>query len=171
MKTAVILAARKEKDSEIPYPLKPFADGISLLDRNLALLRECGYEQVLIVTGFRYDLFLKYKSDSVKIIFNKDYEFTSSMGSLSLCKPYIDEDFLLVEGDTFFEKKVIEELSAIPEGNWLSMTEESGSGDECFVETKNGFVIKITKDRHRVRRFEGEMMGVSRFSKETCRPR
>ena len=167
MKTAVILAARKEKDSEIPYPLKPFADGISLLDRNLTLLQECGYERILIVAGFRYDLFLKYKSDNVKIIFNEDYEFTSSMGSLSLCKPVIDEDFLIVEGDTFFEKKVIEELSAIPEGNWLSMTEESGSGDECFVETKNGFVIKITKDRHRVRRFEGEMMGVSRFTKET----
>lgn len=47
------------------------------------------------------------------------------------------------------------------------MTEESGSGDECFVETKHGFVTKITKDRHRVLNFEGEMMGITRISKET----
>lgn len=47
------------------------------------------------------------------------------------------------------------------------MTEESGSGDECFVETKHGFVKKITKDRHRVRNFEGEMMGVTRISFDT----
>lgn len=47
------------------------------------------------------------------------------------------------------------------------MTEESGSGDECFVETRLGFVTKITKDRHRVCNFEGEMMGVTRISMDT----
>ena len=47
------------------------------------------------------------------------------------------------------------------------MTEESGSGDECYVETKNGFVTKITKDRHRVCNFEGEMMGITRISYDT----
>ena len=35
MKTAVILAARREKDSEIPYPLMPFAEGLCLLIQNL----------------------------------------------------------------------------------------------------------------------------------------
>ena len=72
------------------------------------------------------------------------------MGSLALCKDYIQEDFLLVEGDTFFEEKVVEILSGVEAGNYISMTEESGSGDECFVETRQGFVTKITKDRHRV---------------------
>ena len=47
------------------------------------------------------------------------------------------------------------------------MTEESGSGDECFMETKNGFVTRITKDRHRVCHFEGEMIGVSRITLDT----
>lgn len=167
MKTAVILAARKERDSEIPYPLMPFADGICLMDRNLSILKECGYEHIYVVAGFRFDLFLKYHDDSVVVIRNKDYEFTASMGSLALCKDFINEDFLLVESDTFFEKKVVEQLSALTDGNCMSMTEESGSGDECFVETKHGFVTKITKDRHRVCNFEGEMMGVTRISMNT----
>lgn len=167
MKTAVILAARKERDSAIPYPLMPFADGICLMDRNISILKECGYGDIYVVAGFRYDLFLKYQEEGVTVINNRDYEFTASMGSLALCRDFIKEDFLLVEGDTFFEKNVVEHLSAIPDGNCLSVTEESGSGDECFVETKHGFVTKITKDRHRVCNFEGEMMGVTRISLDT----
>lgn len=170
MKTAVILTARKERDSDIPYPLLPFAKETCLMDRNISILREYGYGKIIVVTGYRAELFKKYIADDILIIENADYEFTASMGSLALCKDFIDEDFLLVEGDTFFEKKVVEQLTSLPDGNCLSMTEESGSGDECFMETRHGFVTKITKDRHRVIRFEGEMMGISRISYETfCR--
>lgn len=167
MKTAVILAARKERDSDIPYPLIPFAEGICLMDRNLSILRETGYDNIYIVAGFRYDMFLKYQGDGINLICNRDYEFTSSMGSLVCCKDFIDEDFLLVEGDTFFERNVVEQLSGLKEGNCISITEESGSGDECFVETRHGFVTKITKDRHRVCNFEGEMIGLTRISRNT----
>lgn len=169
MKTAVILAARKEWDSGIPYPLQPFAEGMCLLDRTIGILRDNGYTDIQIVTGYRHELFDKYQADDITLLFNKDYEFTASMGSLALCKNTISEDFLLVESDTFFESIVVSQLTAVNEGNCLSMTEKSGSGDECFMETRNGFVTKITKDRHRVRNFEGEMIGVTRISFRTFR--
>lgn len=164
MKTAVVLAARKERDSEVPYPLLPFEKEVCLLGRTLQVLRDFGFSQIYVVVGYQSDRFLQYEADDVKLVINHDYEFTSSMGSLALVKDYIHEDFLLIEGDTFYERDVIRKLTAIPFGNCLVMTEESGSGDECFVETRSGFVTKITKDRHRVTRFEGEMLGVSRIS-------
>lgn len=167
MKTAIILSARKESTSSMPYPLREFTDGVCLIDRTLAILRENNYSKIIIVAGYRSDLFEKYISDDVTVVVNNDYEFTASMGSLALCKDLVDDDFLLVEGDTFYEKSVIERMSSIESGNCISMTEESGSGDECFVETKSGFVTKITKDRHRVRNFEGEMIGVTRISYAT----
>lgn len=169
MKTAVILAARRERDSENPYPLMPFADNLCLLDRTLQILRDLHFSNILLVVGYKAKMFSKYEAKDVKIIENKDYEFTASMGSLALAKDYIKEDFLLIESDTFYEKKVLETLSAKVVGNVLSMTEESGSGDECFMETKNGFATKITKDRHRVCHFEGEMIGASRISLDTYR--
>lgn len=169
MSTAVILTARKERDSELPYPLIPFADGVSLIDRTLQILRELHFTKILIVVGYQAELFQKYQSDDVTLIDNPDYPYTSSMASLAMVENYIDEDFLLVEGDTFFEKKLLEELSSISQGNCLAMTEESGSGDECFVETKSGFVTQITKDKHRVKRFEGEMIGALRISLPTFR--
>ncbi|MBD5403147.1 phosphotransferase [bacterium] len=167
MKTAVILAARKERDSDIPYPLCEFEEGMNLTDRTISILRECGYTNILLVAGFRHDLFEPYRDKDVTVLYNKNYEYTASMGSLAVCREMINEDFLIVEGDTFFEKEIVERLSGIDSGNCLSITEESGSGDECFVETKNGYVIKITKDRHRVCNFEGEMIGVSRISLRT----
>ena len=102
MNTAVILAARKEKDSAYPYPVNPFTEGICLIDRTLGILRDNGYTNIVIVAGYRADLFTKFQADDVTIVLNKDYEFTASMGSLALCKNIIKDDFLLVEGDTFF---------------------------------------------------------------------
>lgn len=169
MKTAVILSARKEHDSEIPYPLLPFSGETNLIDRTLGILRDNGYSHIYIVIGYRHELFEKYEAADIHLIYNKEYEFTASMGSLALCRDYVDDDFLLVEGDTFFEKKVIEQISSFEKGNCLSITEESGSGDECFVETKKGFVTSITKERHRVCHFEGEMMGITKVSLDTYR--
>lgn len=40
MKTAVILSARKERDTTIPYPLQPFGGDECLLERTLGILRE-----------------------------------------------------------------------------------------------------------------------------------
>lgn len=169
MNTAVILTARKERDSDIPYPLLPFAENTTLLGRSINILREVGIKRILLVVGYQAKMFDAYRADDVELIVNPDYEFTSSMGSLAMVKDTIDDDFLLIEGDTFYEKEVLKRLAELPDGNCFVMTEESGSGDECFVETKQGFITKISKDRHRMCRFEGELLGISRISLPTYR--
>ena len=169
MKTAVILTARRERHADTPYPLVPFDGDICLIDRNLALLKDLGYTRIIMVVGYKAELFEKYKSDNVQVLFNPDFEYTSSMASLAVVKDYVQEDFLLVEGDTFFEKKVAEKLTEVTSGNCLAVTEESGSGDECYVESRCGFITEITKDRHRVCHFEGELLGVSRICLDTFR--
>jgi thiamine kinase-like enzyme/choline kinase len=164
---AVILAARKERTSDVPYPLLPFEGNQCLIDRTLRLLKEVGVNRVLMVVGFREDLFSKYTGESVQLVRADNYEFSSSMSSLAAAQDFIDEDFLLVEGDTFFEKKVLEHLVNVKEGNCLVATEESGSGDECYIESQSGFITKISKDKHRICKYEGELLGVSRISIDT----
>lgn len=167
MNTAVILTARKEKDSEIPYPLIPFEGDTCLIDRTLDILRRFSFTHIVMVVGFRAELFEKYASDHVTLVKAPDYKFTASFASLAAAKDFISEDFLLVEGDTFFESKVVEALVQAKGGNCLTITEESGSGDEAFVETCQGFITKISKDKHQLCNFEGELMGLSRISLET----
>ncbi|MBR1400163.1 MAG: phosphotransferase [Prevotella sp.] len=169
LNTAVILTARKERDSEIPYPLVPFDGGQCLIDRLLSLLLRLGFSHIVMVVGFRTELFMKYAGRGVTIVEAPDYKYTASMSSLAIARDHIHDDFILIEGDTFFESKVLESLAATDYINCLTITEESGSGDEAFVETERGFVTKISKDKHQLGNFEGELMGISKISLDVYR--
>ena len=80
-----------------PYPLLPIMEGQCLLERTLNILSDLKYDHVIIVAGYKAELFDKFKSDNVRVVVNNDYKFTSSMCSLAMAAPYIDEDFLLIE--------------------------------------------------------------------------
>lgn len=167
MKTAVILSARKDKDTEIPYPLKPYYESSCLIDRTIEALTALNYDNILLVVGGQAQLYQRYASETVRLVLNPDFKFTSSMGSLAMAAPYIKDDFLLVEGDTFYEYKVLKELSETKNENCFAITEESGSGDEAFVETRSGYITKISKDRHQICNFEGELLGIVKISKHS----
>ena len=61
MNTAVILAARKEQKSCIPYPLKEFSIGdgkkTCLLERILLILEECNVLELVDNFGFLISFF------------------------------------------------------------------------------------------------------------------
>ena len=167
MKTAVILSARKDKNTEIPYPLKPYYENSCLIDRTIEALTALSYDNILLIVGGQAQLYQRYASETVRLVLNPDFKFTSSMGSLAMAAPYIKDDFLLVEGDTFYEYKVLKELSETKNENCFAITEESGSGDEAFVETRSGYITKISKDRHQICNFEGELLGIVKISKHS----
>ncbi|WP_036931965.1 phosphotransferase [Prevotella sp. HUN102] len=167
MKSAVILIARRDPASEIPYPLRPFADGINLIDRTLCILKSLDFTNIIMVVGYKKELYAKYGNQGITLIENNNFRYTSSMASLALAEPYIKEDFLLVEGDTFYEENVIRQLCQSEYKNCLAVTEESGNGDEAFVETKEGFIAKISKDRHQLANIEGELLGICKISQYT----
>ena len=66
--TAVILAARRESNGRLPYPLVSIADGVRLLDRTLTLLTDLGYEHIYIVTGYQSELFEAYALKDPRVI-------------------------------------------------------------------------------------------------------
>lgn len=164
---AVILSARKERTSDTPFPLLPFDEEQCLIDRTLTLLHDVGMKRIILVVGYRAELFEKYRCENVQIVRAPNYEFSASMASLTAARNYIDDDFILIEGDTFYENKALEQLVRVEKGNCLVATEESGSGDECYIESESGFITKISKDKHRICKFEGELLGISRISFET----
>ena len=167
MKTAVILSARQDKDTSIPYPLKPYYENSCLIDRTIEALAALNYDNILLIVGGQAQQYQRYASETVRLVLNPDFKFTSSMGSLAMAAPYVKDDFLLVEGDTFYEYKVLKELSETKNENCFAITEESGSGDEAFVETRSGYITKISKDRHQICNFEGELLGIVKISKHS----
>lgn len=167
--TAVILAARREPQGRLPYALEELKPGLTLLDRTLSLLTQLDYERVFIVVGYQAERFEPYreKDSRVRLVTNPDYAFTASMGSLAYLEGEVSEDFLLIEGDTFYEAKVLEALTQSAYPDCLCLTEESGSGDEAFVELQHDFVTKVSKDRHQMTSIAGELLGILRLSYTT----
>lgn len=82
-----------------------------MIDRTIEALTALNYDNILLIVGGQAQLYQRYASETVRLVLNPDFKFTSSMGSLAMAAPYIKDDFLLVEGDTFYEYKVLKELS------------------------------------------------------------
>lgn len=169
--TAVILAARKESDSQVPYPLmvynKKNEKPEHLMNRHLQLLAEVGINKIIIVTGYCADLFEQFESDNVRCVENPNFANTSSMASLALAGDLIDDDFLLIESDVIYEKKLLEKLLESSDNNCFTIVNECGNGDEAFVEVDNNRISKMSKDIHQLNSIDGEMVGVSKISLDT----
>lgn len=165
VKQAVILAAGKADDFGKPVGMLDIQD-FKLIDRTLGILKENGITKIVIVTGYKSEEYEEYfkNSKNVKLVKSDIYKWTGTMHSLSLAKEYVDDDFLLIENDLVFEKRAIKELVESPERDCILFTNESGSGDEAFVEIRDNHLFKMSKDIHQFNKIDGEMIGITKIS-------
>ena len=163
---AVILGAGERKEFGFPAGFLKIQD-TRVIDRILNILKDNGIEDVIIVAGYEYEMYEELaKEKGLKIVRNRKYKWTGTMESLALAKEYINGDFILIENDLVFEERAIKEVIANDNRDCILITNESGSGDEAFVETRNGFLYKISKDKHTFNRINGEVIGITRLSQD-----
>lgn len=165
VKEAVILAAGYNKFfNQPPGFLK--VEEFKIVERAIQQLKNNGIEKIVIVTGYKEEYYKKLAKDRKDIycVSNEDYKWTGTMASLALSKKYITDDFILVENDMIFEERVIYRLINNKNRDCIVLTTESGSGDEAFVEIRDGYLYKMSKDIHQFNRIDGEMIGVSKIS-------
>lgn len=51
MKTAVILSARQDKGTSLPYPLKAYHEDICLMDRTIEALTALDFSDIYLIVG------------------------------------------------------------------------------------------------------------------------
>ncbi|AQS11897.1 choline/ethanolamine kinase [Clostridium saccharobutylicum] len=165
VRQAVILAAGRAEDFGKPVGMLEIQD-FKLIDRTLSILKENGISRIVIVTGYKSELYEEYfkNSKNVTLVNSDIYKWTGTMHSLSLAKDYIDDDFLLIENDLIFEGRAIKELVESENRDCILFTNESGSGDEAFVEIRDNHLFKMSKDIHQFNRIDGEMIGLTKIS-------
>ncbi|WP_080843974.1 phosphocholine cytidylyltransferase/choline kinase family protein [Cytobacillus gottheilii] len=165
---AVILAAGKKRELDMSAGLISIGEDETLIKRTLNILKNNGINKVIIVTGFKsWSLeaqpFLINNPD-IHLVHNSNYEWTGSMASLAIAKEFVDDDFILIEDDILIEEQAITKLIESKERDCILITKESGSGDEAYIEIKNNYLYKISKDIHQLNRIDGEMIGVTKIS-------
>lgn len=167
IKQAVILAAGVCKDFDRPVGLLNLENDLTLIDRNIKTLKENGIQDIVVIVGYKKEYYEEIKNKyNITLITNDKYKWTGSMSSLSLAKGFIKEDFLLIENDLLFEDRAISTVLKNKNSSCLLITSETGSYDEDFVEIKNGFLYKISKDIHALNKINGEMVGICKLSYE-----
>ena len=163
--TAVILAAGERKEFNSPIAALDI-EGKSIIKRMIHILKENGIKFINIVVGYKKEELIESLKDesNIRFIDNGKYKWTGSMASLYCAKDYINNDFILIEGDIVIEGNAISNLIGSKSRDALLITNESGSGDEGFIQIKDGCLFKLGKDIHQFNRIDGEMIGISKIS-------
>ena len=165
IKVAVILAAGETLDFDKPVGFLKIFDS-TLIERTIKLLSKYNIEKIIIASGYKSEFYKKLlkKYPNIKIIENKKYKTTGNMYSLYLLRKYLQEDFILLEGDLVFEETLIPLLLNFKEKNvTLIDTSVSNKEDSLYVTIKNGELLNISKGKYSLEKISGELIGISKL--------
>lgn len=179
MRTAVILAAGFGSRLKGRTKNKPKGflelEGVSLIERSIARLRKAGFERIVIGTGYLFEhydeLAWRYR-DRIRIdtCLSEEFERTSSMYTLFNLRGFLDEDFVLLESDLLYEQRALTLLLEDPRPDLILVSGYTGSRDEVWIEAdEEGNLKNLSKDRSQLESVFGELVGISKVSRETYR--
>lgn len=140
--------------------------GETLIEISMRNLLAAGVKEVIIITGYRDHYYegLKEEFPCITTIKNSDFDKSGTMYSLYCARNLIDSDFLLLESDLVYEKRVLVEAMEFFEDNCLVLSGTTKAGDEVYVEGDRGLVSKISKDSKSLKKIVGEFIGISKIS-------
>ncbi|MCH8257829.1 MAG: phosphocholine cytidylyltransferase family protein [Proteobacteria bacterium] len=158
----------KERGRKMPKGCMRLGDK-SIMEESVLRLLAVGIERIVIVTGHlaqQYEpLQLKYKR-SVQLVHNPHFADSGSMYSLYCARHCVDETFLLLESDLVYERRALTTCLESPSDNVVLLSGLSKSSDEVFVETQNGHLVAMSKNRdHLGSEISGEMVGICKISR------
>ena len=118
---AIVLSAGQGKrllplTAELPKCMLPVADAGSVLEVQLRALARCGVESATVVVGFGAEHVERFLAETtipgleVETLYNPFYARSDNLATCWLVRNEMDSDFLLLNGDTIFEDRVLRRL-------------------------------------------------------------
>jgi choline kinase len=94
-------------------------EGKTIIEWQIDELHKCGLDKITVVTGYRADkvedvLQRRYGPQRVHLHYNPDYATTDNLVSCWKVRHEMNEDFILLNGDTLFEADVVKSLLSSP---------------------------------------------------------
>ena len=107
--------------------------GKSILEWQIDTLLACGIERITVVIGYQAAqvekvLQEKYQKAGIQTLLNADFATTDNLVSCWLARGEMQEDFLLLNGDTLFEPAILRQL-----------LEQASAPVTVTVNQKNGY--------------------------------
>ncbi|MBT7953002.1 MAG: phosphocholine cytidylyltransferase family protein [Gammaproteobacteria bacterium] len=118
-----------------PKCLLPIA-GKSVLQWQLDALLDSGIENISVVTGFHSDLVEQLleseypKKPGIKILYNPFFSVSDNLASCWQARSHMNNDFLLINGDTVFEADLLKHVLASPSAPITLTIDQKSTYDE-----------------------------------------
>jgi choline kinase len=147
--------------------------GQTLLDRQIATLKEFDIDDIVIVLGFEAERIRSRYEDTASFVVNSRFAETSSMYSLWLAREHLLDGFVVLNCDVLFHPQLLARLLSSPFENALlvDVVEENKNHlgeEEMKVKVSGGVVVDIRKDLDPAEA-DGENVGIVKFSPQGAR--
>ena len=141
--------------------------GVSLVERQINVLRGAGVEDITIVVGCQADRVRKVCGQSVTYIENARYAQTNSLYSLWMARPLLYEGFVVLNCDVLFQPVLLDDLLSSRHENALLLEYREWASapygdEEMKVKVQGGRVTEMSKDMAPADA-DGENLGIVKF--------
>ncbi len=183
MKTIILAAGQGTR-------LRPLTDhcpkcmvevnGTSIIERQLAVMRECGISEsdITIICGYKNDVLReRLKDTKINFIINREYETTNMVCSLMCAHELMEscDDLLISYGDIIYSKTVLEKILAAEKDTgsvivddgwyeyWAERNENPLDDAETLMFDRDDFLTEIGQKTDDLSKVQSQYIGLMRF--------
>lgn len=175
---AIILAAgrgyRLYKLTEKNTKCMVQINGVTLIERMLMQIDNCGFDRIVIVDGYQNEN-LESFIETIKIntpvsyVYNKDYLKTNNIYSLYLAKDYLlRDDSVVIESDIIFEEQILRDIMSDSNENIAAIDKYkswmTGQGVQLNERKEIVAFLRENEIDHNHMRFSYKTIGLYKFS-------
>lgn len=147
-------------------------EGVSLLDRQLAVLRAESITNIVMIGGYRAEML---KRDGVTLKRNDRYYETNMVWTLFSAEEELEGNVLICYGDIVYSREILSALLASPadialtidmqwESYWRVRNENPLNDAETLKWLPDGRIAEIGKKPTSLDQIQGQYMGLLKFS-------
>jgi choline kinase len=143
--------------------------GLSLVERQIAVLRACGVDDIVVVVGCQAERVRRCCGRGVAFVENTRYAQTNSLYSLWLARPLLTDGFVVANCDVLLHPRLVDDLLTAEHPDALLVSyqadDEPLGEEEMKVRIRRGRVVDISKSMA-PEIADGENVGVVKFGPE-----
>ena len=147
-------------------------DGISLIDRQLSVLKAEGLDNIIMAGGYKSEML---KREGVKLKLNPRYFETNMVWTLFSVEEELDGDVIVSYGDIVYSREILQKLLESKadiaviidkewESYWRERNEEPLDDAETLKLRADGTIREIGQSPQSLDEIEGQYIGLMKFS-------
>ena len=136
--------------------------GFPILQYQIAALRECGVDEIVMVVGYLPHCIRRFAGDAATYVENADYATTNSSHSLWLAREHLRDGYIHLNSDLLFEPRLLGALLDSPHENAVIVQRAVNADSDMMKARMDGARIR-EMGKHLAAGAVAEVVGPAKF--------